>query len=339
MPMHNELNRAEAAPALLDVVPWSHGYAHSWALAWLIENGASRDRVLALLDPDGSPPWMLSDSVKREHKVAGARTDLAVWAKDGTGREVAIAVETKVADPIKPAQLACYRDAGYHAVLYVPGLTGLLYEPNGPVAGERWVTGKDVARAVEGAELPWIISSYVEAVAAEARRMDDARAFSRDELDDFSHEGQAQYDDLMDAAWIVEVIAAMRAAGADDITVRTEANDRGLYWGGSWRQVAVGNGADLYVDVIADLRTHACAVAVKVGSGDQEGRWACYDAAIAAGSPSSAPWRYSRRRSGNTGTVWKLDASEMNAHETARHVIAAGDFIARLAARDAEAVR
>lgn len=320
-----------ATPALLDVVPWNYGYAHSWALAWLTEHDASRDRVLTLLAPDGSPPWTLTDAVRREHSVPGARADLALWARDNEGGDVAIAVETKASDRIKPAQLACYRDEGYETVLYVPGLTGLLYAPNGPVAGERWVTGRDLVSAVDGIELPWIISSYIEAVAAEANRMDDARAFSRGEVEDFAHEGRAPYLDLMDAAWIVEVVAAMRAGGADDIKVRTEANDRGLFWAGSWCDLPMGNGAGLYLDVVADLRTHACAVALKVTGGDQEGRWACYDAAVAAGPPSDATWRRSRRPSRNSGRIWTLDASEMDAGETARHTLAAGDFIASIA--------
>lgn len=326
-----EVAASDATPALLDVVPWTYGYAHSWALAWLIENERSRSGVLALLSPNTSPPWTLIEPVAREHRVQGARADLAVRATDGMGREVSIAVETKVADRIKAQQLGFYREEGYETVLYVPGLTGLLYAPNGPVAGERWVNGLDIVRAVSAIELPWIISSYVEAVAAEARRMDDARAFGRGEFYDFAHDGRASYEDLMDAAWIVEVVSAMRARGADDIEVRTEANDRGLYWGGSWCDVAAGNGAGLYLDVLADLRSHACAVALKVMGGDRVGRHACYDAAIAAGLPSQADWRASRRPSRNSGRIWTLDASEMTAQEAARHTLAAGDFIARVA--------
>jgi hypothetical protein len=328
------VDRADATPALLDVVPWNYGYAHSWALAWLIENCNSRDCVLALLDPDGSPPWPAA-SVAREHKVAGARVDLAVRVRDSTGREAAIAVETKVADPIKRAQLEHYREDGSQAVLYVPGLSGLLYAPNGPLAGERWVTGRDVASALEGIELPWIISSYIDAVAAEARRMDDARAFARGELDDFAEEGSTPCKDLMDAAWIVEVVAAMRASGADDITVRTAANDRGLYWAGSWGDLAAGNGAGLYLDVIADLHTHARAVTLKVMGGDQEGRSACYEAA--AVPPSEATWGRSRRPSRDSGRAWTLDANEMTARETAEHTLAAGDYIATLSDRDTKA--
>jgi hypothetical protein len=321
----------DGTPALLDVVPWNYGYAHSWSLAWLIDYDATSDRILGLLDPDGSPPWVLTAPVQREHKVAGARADLAVWARDSTGRDVSIVVETKAADPIKPAQLERYREAGYQTVLYVPGLTGLLYGANGPVAGERWVTGHDLVACVEGVQLPWIISSYVEAVAAEARRMDDARACARGELDDFTRDGRAHSDDVADAAWIVEVVATMKAGHADDIKVRTEANDRGLYWAGSRRELSVGNGAGLYLDVIADLRTHKCAIALKVMGGDQAGRLASYEVTIDAGPPSDARWRHARRPSRNSGTVWKLDADDMTATEAAEHTLSAGQFIASLA--------
>jgi hypothetical protein len=125
------VERADAVPALLDVVPWPYGYAHSWALAWLINNDESRDRMLALLGANGRPPWTLSLSA-REHAVAGARADLALEAVDSAGQEVAIAVETKVGDPIRPEQLLTYAAEGFQPVLFVPGLTGLLFAPNGP---------------------------------------------------------------------------------------------------------------------------------------------------------------------------------------------------------------
>ena len=57
-------------------------------------------------------------------------------------------------DPISEMQLAAYVAADLSPVLYVPGLTGLMFAPNGPLIGERWVTGLDAADAVEGIELP-----------------------------------------------------------------------------------------------------------------------------------------------------------------------------------------
>jgi hypothetical protein len=80
---------------------------------------------------------------------------------------------------------------------------------------------------MDGLELPWIIASYIAAVSEEAARMDDARAAARGEVPDFSEPGRTPYDHLVDAAWIVEVTAAMRVGGADDLEVRSQPNDRG----------------------------------------------------------------------------------------------------------------
>ena len=47
-------------PELLDVVPWSHGYAHSWVLSWLIGHEPSRTPILNLLAGIDGGPWALS---------------------------------------------------------------------------------------------------------------------------------------------------------------------------------------------------------------------------------------------------------------------------------------
>ena len=107
----------------------------------------------------------------REFSVRRARADLAAWATGRDGETVAIAVEVKVNDPISEMQLAAYVAADLSPVLYVPGLTGLMFAPNGPLIGERWVTGLDVADAVEGIELPPMIGSCVDAVRSEGRRI------------------------------------------------------------------------------------------------------------------------------------------------------------------------
>lgn len=315
-------------PELLDIVPWNYGFAHSWALRWLITNPESRTPVMRLLTGDDHGPWELVEPVACEHRVEGARADLGVLAAEREGAPVRLAVEVKVADPINVAQLDAYRRGGFNPVLFVPGLSGMLYAPNGAVAAERWVTGAELAYALNGTPLPPIISSYIQAVRAEAQRMDLARAFSREEVHDFPHEGQARYDDLMNAAWIVEVALAMRALGAEEILIRPQPNDRGLYWRGCRRTVA---GAELYVDVLADLRTHYCTVALKVMGGDQAARLAAYETAQQFGPPSDAGWTCGRRPSRNSGRVWTLNASELNAAETAALTLEAGAFITRVA--------
>jgi hypothetical protein len=318
-------------PQLLDVVPWNYGFAHAWALRWLIGNPASRTRVLNLLGGEDRGSWDLTQPVVCEHRLQGARADVAVWANGDSGPPVSLAVEVKVNDPINAAQLAAYQQGGFSPVLYLPGLTGLMCAPNGPAVGERWVTGAELAEALGGVTLPPMVASYADAVAAEAQRMELARAFSRDEVDDFPHEGQTRYDDLMDAAWIAEVALAMRERGAEDILVRPETNDRHLRWHGCRRVLA--SGAELYVVVVADLRTHHCVIALKVKGGDLPARQAAYEQVLTAGPPSEAGWRRGRRSAASSGRIWTLDASELNASETADHALAVGEFIARFGDR------
>ncbi|MEO8969891.1 MAG: hypothetical protein ABI427_20450 [Solirubrobacteraceae bacterium] len=325
--------RAEHSPSLLEVVPWNYGYAHSWALRWLIENAASRDAILGALLPDDAPPWTIEGSVDREHAVPGARADLACNLVDGRDRAVALAVETKVADPIKRVQLERYRDEGFETVLYVPGLTGLLFEPNGAVAGERWVTGRDVAAALEPIDLPWIISSYLDTVAGEASRMDDARAVARGEIDAFDHDGCAPAKDLADAAWIVEVAYAMRAGGAEDVRIRSERNDRGIFWAGAHLVPAgITEDAGMWIDIVADIRSNRRAVVIKAG-GQPAGRMACYEAAIAAGPPQPADgWTAGRCTTKPASfTVWRIDATDKKASETAQLALGARAFMTDLA--------
>jgi hypothetical protein len=316
-------------PQLLDVVPWTYGFAHTWAVRWLIDHHDTRGWMLNLLTGRDDSRWDLMELVAYEHRVNGARADLAAWALGADGEKVQLAVETKVNDPISKSQLAAYSSAGFTPVLYLPGLTGLLYGPNGPVAGERWVNGLDLARALKTAKLPQIISSYVDAVREEGKRMELARAFCRDEVDDFPAAGQAPYNDVMDAAWIAEVALSLRRHGAQDIIVRPQSNDRGLWWKGSERTLK--GGAEIYIDVVADLRTHFCSVALKVKGGDPGARLAAYDEVRAAGPPSPQGWKPGRRPSRQSGRVWSLDASELNADEAAQLAIGAGVFIDRVA--------
>jgi hypothetical protein len=318
-------------PGLLDVVPWSYGFAHSWALKWLIEHETTRDRVLSLLMPERVGPWSLTRQIVREQRVGTARADLAAWGEDRVGNPFSLAVEVKVADLLKSAQIKAYEDDGFTVALYAPGLTGFLFEPNGPVSQEHWVTGDDLAAAMDGASLPPIISTYIDAVRTEASRMQTARAFARGEIDDFPHDGQTPYDDVMDAAWVVEIVAALKELGAEDLRVRSEANDRGLFWAGSWYDFPGGGDAGLFVEVIADIRTHVCAITVKTAGGHADGRARAYQAAVDAGPPSEGPWRRGRRPSRQSGRVWTLDASEIDARETAQHAFAAWRFIARVA--------
>lgn len=93
---------------LLDIVPWTHGYVHSWALRWMLKNSeAARDALFTLFVPDGHAPWNV-ESVDVEHRVGRHRADLRVMAKDGIGRAVTVLIETKVNDSLSDAQLRAY---------------------------------------------------------------------------------------------------------------------------------------------------------------------------------------------------------------------------------------
>jgi hypothetical protein len=322
-------------PELLDVVPWSHGYAHSWVLRWLIGHEPSRTPILNLLAGFDGGPWALTRPVAREFSVRRARADLAAWATGRDGEPVAIAVEVKVNDPISEMQLAAYVAADLSPVLYVPGLTGLMFAPNGPLIGERWVTGLDVAGAVDGIELPPMIGSYVDAVRSEGCRMELAKAFSRNEVDNFPEDGQAGYDDVMDCGWVAEVALALRRLGASDVIIRPERNDRGVFWKGCQR--VLPGGAEVYIDVVADRRSHHCSIAIKVKGGDHDARVAAWERVLDAGPPpppesSADEWVRGRRPSANSGRIWSLNASESDAATAAADTLSAGAFIARAAA-------
>jgi hypothetical protein len=320
----------DGSPALLDVVPWNYGFAHSWALAWLAESSSSRDAVLGLLAPGSAGPYHV-ERVDREVRLAGARADLAVHARDANGTPVRVAVETKVADGIRADQLEAYRQEGHDPVLFLPGLTGLLFSPNLPVAKENSVNGAELADALDGIDLPHIVATYVHSVRAEATRMTDARAVARGELDKFARDGFAPAKDVADAAWIVEVFQALRARDARDMRVRAERNDRGLFWAGAHTVPAgVTEDAGMWIDVIAEIRTTRRAVAIKTG-GEVAGRAACYDRATAAGIPGAA-WSHGRRAVNfKTFTVCKFDASSLDAVETAKQALAARAFLHSLA--------
>lgn len=322
------MSERPADPTILDVVPWSYGFAHSWALAWLLENEGTRDAVLELILPDGQPPWKLNGAVDRESIVGPARADLAFNATDAAGQPNKVAVETKVNDLIKPAQFDAYRDHGYRGVLYVPGLTGMMMASNGPVAGELWITGAQVAEAVDGLVLPRLIGGYVDAIAAEAVQMRDALAAERDQRGQVLPKGQVPTKDLHDSAWVVEVAGALQALGEEGVYVRVVPNDRGVYWGGSWTPLSTNESSGLYIDIVADRRTDRRAVALKT-SGSEEGRLTCFDAANQP--PDEDGWRRGRRlRTASTMSVWRVDVSGEAPWVAARHALAARDLASRV---------
>lgn len=320
-------------PTLLEVVPWSYGFAHSWALAWLLESEAAESAILSLVMPEGRT-WRLVGRVAREESMPDVRADLFFTAEDEHGGLTGVVVETKVADDLKPEQLEGYSRAGHRVVLYVPGLTGLLMGPSASYGEETWLSGADLSESLRGLELPAMVAGYVDAVAAEATRMDDARAFVRGERLDPPAEGQCPSDALLDTAWLVEVAAELGRLGEGELVMRSERNDRGLFWAGAYRDMPGAPGAGPYVDVLADRRTHRRAVALKTG-GEVEHRLACYDAVRAEGPPAGGDrWSQSRRSPrGGTMSIWRADVTGDTPRTAARLAVAARDLGAAVAER------
>jgi hypothetical protein len=318
---------------LFELVPWTHGYAHSWALRWLLLNDpAPRDVLLGLFLPERVPPWTL-ESVTREFRVDRHRADLCLLASDSSGRANVVLIETKVNDALSECQVRTYCDATADVILYGPGLTGLLHGASEPIACERWVTGRQVADALTGLELPDLIRSYLSEVACQADRMDAARAAARGERPGFDHTddvSEVSADDVEAVAWVAEVAAAMRAAGAADVRTRDTAYDYGVFWGGSWQPIKPGGDLGVYVDVIAAHGGREYAITIKVGGGEADDRRTIFDAAMRAGEPWGG-WLRGRRLNAATFRLWKLDASAMTAPQAADATLRITDYLSALA--------
>ncbi len=303
---------------LFEVVPWSHGYAHSWALRWLLlNNQQARDRLLKLFLPAGAAPWTIQ-GMKREYPVNRNRADLRFEALDAGGSCTEVLVETKVNDAVRDPQIEAYCDTSAAVILYGPGLTGLLHAGAQPIAHERWVSGRQVTEALQGLpELPDLIVSYLTAVTAQANRMESAlRAVAGgpdfDRRDDLS---EVSANEVEAVAWLAVIAAEMRGRGHTDIRPRNTAHDYGLFWAGSWTEVPNTNDLGLFIDIVATHGGTEYAITIKVGGGDAESRQQLYDAAV---NHSPGPeWVKGRRRSSDTFRVWKRDAINLSAPEAA----------------------
>ena len=127
---------------------------------------------------------------------------------------------------------------------------------------------------------------------------------------------------------------ALRRLGASDVIIRPERNDRGVFWKGCQR--VLPGGAEVYIDVVADRRSHHCSIAIKVKGGDHDARVAAWERVLDAGPPQAAAGVLprtdrcrGRRPSANSGRIWSLNASESDAATAAADTLRAGAFIAR----------
>jgi hypothetical protein len=322
------------APELLEVVPWNYGYAHSWALCWLLEQPMLADRILgAIPGLDLPAPVRLEGSVRTEKPLAPARADLALELYDARGDQHRLAIETKVQDPIREGQLAAYQALGYRPILYLPGLTGLFAE-GVPAVGELRLTGGTLASALAQSSLPHVIQSYVDAVEAEHHRMQQARASERVGSTNELPPGHTDEQPLRDVAWLVEVHRSLTHLGVPRgaLHMRAERHDRGIYWPGV--QTAPDS-ADIYIDVIATIQSSRRLIAVKTGNGTSHGRAHVFDQASTSGPPDTTnAWRHAARRTArNSSTIWSLELSGRRPDEVSAVATATRAWLESVAAR------
>jgi hypothetical protein len=325
-------------PGLLDIVPWSHGYAHSWALATLLRDPRTASAVLhAMPDLPGKRPLQIRGPIQTERTLKPARADLAFTIKDAAGKPWPIALETKVNDRFRAEQMIAYDERGYTPLLFMPGLTGVLLEPT-PVTAAKEVRlyGQTLLAAIDSLkELTFgsILRGYLEALRAESERIEQARAIVRgDRQGELGPAlGRPSVEDVIDTVWLAETYRALRQAcrgtGIEaKAEMRIEANDRGFFFAGSFARVANGG---LWVDVMVDLRTNRRSTAIKAG---EKGLASAWDRAAAQeDGPGSDWWLTSRRVGGHTATVWKCSLDEMTAPEAAAAAVTAAQFIRTLA--------
>jgi hypothetical protein len=317
---------------MFDLVPWSHGYAHSWALRWmLLHHREARDRLLALLNPDGKPPWQVPH-VDCEFKVRGHRADLRFEAHSSVGNRTEVLIETKVNDDLKPAQLNAYCSTDAEVIVYGPGLTGLLHTGADRISREQWITGRQILDSLAGVtDLPELIVSYLGGVRAQADRMDAARVAARGGPDfdrswDFSEVSDVEVESV---AWIAEVAAALRARGAQDVIPRNTAYDWGIFWPDVWTPVTTSGKVGFYIDVIAGHGGSGYAITIKVNGGTVEDRLRVFEHAKGLDRPDG--WGLGRPGKRESFRVWKRNAEEMTAAEAAEATLEAGEFLERAA--------
>jgi hypothetical protein len=200
-------------PSLLEVVPWTYGFAHSWALGALIVDPRTAATVLGCF---GLPEAELASDVQRERWLNPARADLAFSVRDKRNRIHQIAVETKVNDPFHASQVQAYRDQGYLPALFLPGLTGVLLDPTPPTAaGEVRITGGDLLAALDTVDVGFgpLLKGYLDVLRAEGDRIEHALRAAREGTPVDVGEGESPAHDLVNVAWLAEVYRALPAGG------------------------------------------------------------------------------------------------------------------------------
>ena len=322
----------EFSPALLDVVPWNHGYAHTWALRWLLAQPPFADRILR-----GIPgftavgPVRIVGKIRAEKPLRRSRADLAFSIAGTHGSPHHFAVETKVTDPFRPQQVADYRALHHQPILYTPGAIGL-FMLGVPSRGELRLSGANLAQSLRGVRLPSFIQTYVDVVRAEAARIDAARALERGTSSDPLPPGMSDERTLLDYAWLVELKRELADRCTPDrveasLELRIAAHDRGIFWRDSWKELVPEDEGGIYIEILADIRSPARALAIKAGARTQNGRAETFDLAVGAGAPGPKWQRSARRVAPETVSIWKLAVTDHSASDTADAAIEARRWI------------
>jgi hypothetical protein len=306
------------ATSLFDIVPWTVGFAHSWALRWFLEQPELSERVLdAIPSLPGPAPHVITGGVELEKPLKPRRTDLSFDVRAADGSPTSIALETKVNDPYSESQVLTYAQYG-HVVIYAPGTTGLLIEPVRRPSASSLVRGLDIVSAVSarvGADP--LIDGYVTTVARHAEWMNAARTAAlagegwspptRDAgVSRLEEKAAVGY---RGAVWLGEICRRIRATTSDDIRYRATAFDVGYYWHSSLKPV---RGRDAFVELTLDHGGNAN-VWIKVGGG-REGLREGFDALRSAGAPDSA-WDDCNWGRGGTRSVWKAAGNALSVEQ------------------------
>ncbi len=320
------------APALLDVVPWNHGYAHTWALRWLLTQPPLVERILRGIPGfNVAGPVRVVGQIRTEMPLRPCRPDLAFSLKDQHGTLHYFAVETKVNDPFRPEQVANYKSLRHQPILYTPGATGL-FMLGVPSGGELRLSGANLARSLQGVGLPPLIQTYVNVVRAEAARIAAARALERGARAEPLQPGMSDEMTLLDYAWLVELKRELARRCAVEcfeasLDLRIVAHDRGIFWRDSWKELVDENESGIYIEIFAGIRSPARTIAIKAGARSQSGRAATFDLAIDAGAPGPR-WRRSARRVAHESvSIWKLAVTNHTLSATADAAIMARRWI------------
>jgi hypothetical protein len=323
------------SPKLLDIVPWNHGYAHTWALRWLLEQPSLVERILyAMPGFTVTGPLRVTREVRAEKPLRPSRADLTLSVEDEHGTSHHFAIETKVNDSFRPEQIESYQTLRHQAIVYAPGATGLFMR-GVPSSGELRLSGADLARCLEGVPLPPIIQTYLDVVRAEASRIDAACALERGTSSTPLPPGMTDEKILRDSAWLIELKRELEDRSAAEgieacLELRIIAHDRGIFWSGSWQELVAEHEGGIYIDIFASIRSAARTIAIKAGALTQLGRELTYDLATQAGDLGAMWQRSARRVAHKSVSIWRLDVTNYTLSDTADAAMMARTWMSSL---------